>query len=106
MSRFTISNSRSRTGATVPLYYENRVPRMELTNEELNEELEGIFEAAELDETQERRIEQEFVQYQVITREERLEAIAEDIVSHFYGTWLPWQGDGHLDRQSHRRQDV
>ena len=72
-------------GATVPLYYENRVPRMELTNEELNEELEGIFEAAELDETQERRIEQEFVQYQVITREERLEAIAEDIVSHFMG---------------------
>ena len=72
-------------GATVPLYYENRVPRMQLTNEQLNEELQGIFEVAELDETQERRIEQEFVQYQVITREERLEAIAEDIVSHFMG---------------------
>ena len=73
-------------GATVPLYYENRVPRMELTNEHLNEELEGILEAAEIDETQENRVEQEFaIQYHVITREERLEAIAEDIVSHFMG---------------------
>ena len=73
-------------GATVPLYYENRVPRMELTNEHLNEDLEGVLEEAELDETQERRLAQEFgVQYQVITREERLEAIAEDIVSHFMG---------------------
>ena len=73
-------------GATVPLYYENRVPRMELTNEHLNEELEGILEAAEIDETQESRVEQEFaIQYHVITREERLEAIAEDIVSHFMG---------------------
>ena len=73
-------------GATVPLYYENRVPRMELTNEHLNEELEGILEAAEIDETQESRVEQEFaIQYHVITREERLEAIAGDIVSHFMG---------------------
>ena len=73
-------------GATVPLYYENRVPRMELTNEHLNEDLEGILEEAELDETQESRLAQEFaIQYNVITREERLEAIAEDIVSHFMG---------------------
>ena len=73
-------------GATVPLYYENRVPKMELTNEHLNEDLEGVLEEAELDETQERRLAQEFaIQYQVVTREERLEAIAEDIVSHFMG---------------------
>ena len=70
----------------MPLYYENRVPRMELTNEQLNEDIEGILEAAELDETQESRLEREFaMQYQVITREERLEVIAEDIVSHFMG---------------------
>ena len=73
-------------GATVPLYYENRVPRMELTNEHLNADLEGILEAAELDETQESWLEQEFaIQYQVITREERLETVAADIVSHFMG---------------------
>ena len=73
-------------GATVPLYYENRVPRMELITEHLTEDIEQILESAELDETQESRLEQEFaIQYHVITREERLEAIAEDIVSHFMG---------------------
>ena len=42
-------------GATVPLYYENRVPEMELTNEQFNEEFQRILEAAELNETQERK---------------------------------------------------
>ena len=73
-------------GATVPLYYENRVPRMQLITEHLTEDIEQILESAELDETQESRLAQEFaIQYHVITREERLEAIAEDIVSHFMG---------------------
>ena len=34
------------------LFYENRVPALQLTNEELNEELEGILEDAELDDAQ------------------------------------------------------
>ena len=73
-------------GATVPLYYENRVPRMQLITEHLTEDIEQILESAELDETQENRLEQEFaIQYHVITREERLEAITKDIVSHFMG---------------------
>ena len=71
-------------GATVPLYYENRVPRMQLDNDNLNEDLVQIFETAELNETQESRIERDLpIQYRVIMREERLEAIATDIVSHF-----------------------
>ena len=73
-------------GATVPLYYENRVPRLRLTNEELNEDLEQLLEAAELDDTQEEAVEYEFArEYHLITREDRLETIAEDIVSHFMG---------------------
>ena len=73
-------------GATVPLYYENRVAPVLLNNEDLNEEFEGILEEAELDETQENRIEQEFArQYHIITRDERLEDVARDIVSHFMG---------------------
>ena len=73
-------------GATVPLYYENRVPQLQLTNEALNEGLVQILESAELDETQENKIEQEFAkEYHLITRDERLEAVAEDIVSHFMG---------------------
>ena len=73
-------------GATVPLYYENRVPRLQLTNENFNENLERVLEDAELDEAQETRLEHEFArEYHLITRDERLETIAEDIVSHFMG---------------------
>ena len=73
-------------GATVPLYYENRVAPVLLNNEDLNEEFEGILEEAALDETQENRIEREFArQYHIITRDERLEDVARDIVSHFMG---------------------
>ncbi len=73
-------------GATVPLYYENRVSPVLLNNVDLNEEFDQILEAATLDETQENRIEREFArQYHVITREERLEDVARDIVSHFMG---------------------
>ena len=72
--------------ATVPLYYENRVPRLQLTNADLNTDLEKILEEAELDEAQQEKLEREFAQeYQLITREDRLEIIAEDIVTHFIG---------------------
>lgn len=73
-------------GATVPLYYENRIPQVQLTNENLNEEIEQILEDAELDEAQEKRLEREFArQYHIITRDERLETIAADVVNHFLG---------------------
>ena len=72
--------------ATVPLYYENRVPTLQLTNENLNEDLEQILESAEIDEAQETRLEYEFTrEYHLITRDERLETVAEDIVTHFMG---------------------
>ena len=44
-------------GATVPLYYENRIPEVQLTNEELDKDLEALLEAAELDEDQEKKLE-------------------------------------------------
>ncbi|TVR77897.1 MAG: type I restriction endonuclease subunit R [Rhodospirillales bacterium] len=73
-------------GATVPLYYENRIPELQLTNESLSEDLERLLEDAELDEDQERRVERVFArEYHLITRDERLEAIAEDLVRHFTG---------------------
>ena len=71
-------------GATVPLYYENRIPELQLTNENLNDDLERLLEAAELDEAQEKKLEREFSrEYHLITREDRLDAVAEDIVTHF-----------------------
>lgn len=73
-------------GATVPLYYENRIPEVQLTNQELNRDLEELLEAAELDDEQEKKLEREFArEYHVITREDRLEAIARDLVAHFTG---------------------
>ena len=73
-------------GATVPLYYENRIPEVQLTNQDLNRDLEALLEAAELDEAQEKKLESEFGrEYHIITREDRLEAIAKDLVAHFTG---------------------
>ncbi len=70
--------------ATVPLYYENRIPEVQLKNEDLNEDLERIVEESLLDEEQEKKLEREFSrEYHIITRDDRLEKIAEDIVSHF-----------------------
>jgi type I restriction enzyme R subunit len=70
--------------ATVPLYYENRVPEVQLTNEQLNEDMQRLLEEAELDDAQETMLEREFSrEYQVITRDDRLERVAEDIVDHF-----------------------
>ncbi|HBG31811.1 MAG TPA: DEAD/DEAH box helicase, partial [Gammaproteobacteria bacterium] len=73
-------------GATVPLYYENRIPEVQLTNQDLNRDLEALLESAELDEGQEKKLEREFGrEYHIITREDRLEAIAKDVVAHFTG---------------------
>ncbi|WP_338797537.1 type I restriction endonuclease subunit R [Pseudomonas monteilii] len=73
-------------GATVPLYYENRIPEMQLINDNLNEDMAALLEEAELDEEQERKVEQVFArEYHLITREDRLEAIAKDLVNHFVG---------------------
>jgi type I restriction enzyme, R subunit len=73
-------------GATVPLYYENRIPEVQLTNQDLDRDLEELLEAAELDPDEEKKIEREFGrEYHIITREERLESIARDAVTHFTG---------------------
>jgi len=73
-------------GATVRLYYDNRIPELRLSNEDLNEDMERLLEEAELDEEQEKKLEREFArEYHLITREDRLETVAEDIVEHFMG---------------------
>lgn len=73
-------------GATVPLFYENRTPELHLNNPDLNEDLYRLIEEAELDPEQESRLERELSrQYHIITRDDRLEVVAQDIVSHFLG---------------------
>jgi type I restriction enzyme R subunit len=71
---------------TVPLYYENRIPEVQLVNADLNEEMAAIIEDAALDDDQQAKLEREFKrEYQLITRDDRLEKIGEDIVAHFMG---------------------
>ena len=71
-------------GATVGLFYENRTPELRLQNANLNEDLYALIEQAELSEEAERKLQRELGrQYQLITRDDRLEAIAKDIVHHF-----------------------
>ena len=73
-------------GATVRLFYENRVPELQIVNPNLNQDMERLLEEAELDEAQEKMLEREFArEYHLITRDDRLEKVAEDIVAHFMG---------------------
>jgi type I restriction enzyme R subunit len=72
--------------ATVPLFYENRTPELKLENPDLNEDVYDLIEAADLNEGQEKRLERDLGrQYHLITRDDRLETVAKDIVQHFIG---------------------
>jgi type I restriction enzyme, R subunit len=73
-------------GATVPLFYENRIPELQLTNERFEDELNALLEEAELDEKAEGELARRFgQQYTLLTRPERLRRVANDLVSHFVG---------------------
>ncbi len=73
-------------GATVPLYYENRVPRLQNVNENLEEQLGQLMDKYDLDEDEEEKLEKEYSNfYEIITREDRLNTIARDIVAHYAG---------------------
>lgn len=71
-------------GATVPLFYEKRVPEVLNQNEGLSEEFYEILEDENLDEAQQAKLENRFSkELEVIKRDDRLEKIAQDIVFHF-----------------------
>lgn len=71
-------------GATVPLFYNKRVPEVLIQNEDLSEEFYEILEDENLDEAQQEKLEKKFAQeVEVIKRDDRLETIAKDIVYHF-----------------------
>jgi type I restriction enzyme R subunit len=73
-------------GATVPLFYENRTPELRLKNPKLNEDIYDLIEEAGLNEESEAKLERELGrQYHIITRDDRLDKIAKDIVTHFLG---------------------
>lgn len=73
-------------GATKPLYYENRVPEVNLNRDDLGDEIKSLIENSDLTDESEARLEREFARaYHIITRDDRLETIAKDLVDHFMG---------------------
>ena len=70
--------------ATVPLFYEKRVPEVLIQNENLSEEFYQILEDENLDDNQQAKLEKGFsTEMEVIKRDDRLDKIAKDIVYHF-----------------------
>ena len=75
--------------ATVPLYYENRGERLkDLENPEINEEIAAAIEEAELDPSQQAKVEREFAkEVHLLTTEKRLRIVAKDFVRHYTDLW-------------------
>lgn len=83
VSEYSFSQSMD-DGATVPLFYKKRVPEVLNQNEDLSDEFYEILEDENIDEKQQEKLERHYAtELQVIKREDRLEAIARDIVYHF-----------------------
>ena len=70
--------------ATVKLYYENRIPELQIINENLDDDIDEIIKEADLTDEEEERFSKTYVKtYQLITRDDRLEKIGKDVVDHF-----------------------
>ena len=70
--------------ATVPLFYNKRVPQVHLQNEDIDDDLADIVSDEQLTDEQKEKLEREFAQeMSVLKADDRLEIIAKDIVYHF-----------------------
>ncbi|MEW6711687.1 MAG: HsdR family type I site-specific deoxyribonuclease, partial [Candidatus Riflebacteria bacterium] len=71
-------------GATVPLFYQKRVPEVLIQNDNLSNEFYQLLEDEELDTVTREKLEKEYAtEIEVIKRDDRLDTIARDIVAHF-----------------------
>lgn len=75
--------------ATVPLFYENRGEKLkELKSDAINEKIRKAIEAADLDPSQEEKVEREFAkEIHLLLSEKRLRMIACDFVRHYTDLW-------------------
>lgn len=70
--------------ATVKLYYENRIPELQIINDNLDDDIDKIIKDADLTDEQEERFSKTYVKtYELITRNDRLDKIAKNVVYHF-----------------------
>ena len=76
-------------GATVPLYYENRADKIEqLEKPEITDEILAAIETADLDPSQQEKLEREFAkEIHILTAEPRLRSIAKDFAGHYSDLW-------------------
>lgn len=76
-------------GATVPLYYENRGEKIvDLHNPEITDRILDAIEQADMDESQQEKLEAEFAkEIHLMTAEPRLRSIARDFVGHYSDLW-------------------
>jgi len=71
-------------GATLPLFYQKRVPEVLVKNDELNDDFYSIIDEENLDAAQQEKMEKQHTRVvEIIKRDQRLETIARDIVTHF-----------------------
>jgi type I restriction enzyme R subunit len=71
-------------GATLPLRYLNRGEKLSIDNPDLDERMAEIINDEDLDDDQRRKLEREFKRdYPILTSDDRLDAIAKDLVWHF-----------------------
>ena len=96
-------------GATVPLFYENRIPELQLINEDFADELDDDASRRPSSTTTPRaQLARRFATRvpRCITRPERLRTIAEDLVAHFVGRGFDGKAMFVGDRQGHGRSHV
>lgn len=76
-------------GATVPLYYENRGEKiLDIENPEINSRILDAIENADMDVSQQEKLEREFAkEIHLLTAEPRLDSIAKDFVGHYSDLW-------------------
>ena len=76
-------------GATVPLYYDARGEKLEVSIGDLNERIAAKLEEFEIDDINvAERLEKELKRdYHVVTAEKRLDKIARDLVRHYSTAW-------------------
>ena len=84
MSAYIISEQVLKTKPQSHYSTRTEFQEMQLINPDLNDDIYNTVEEADLDEAQEDRLAKEFArEYHILTREDRLNAVAEDIANHF-----------------------
>lgn len=81
-------------GATVPLFYENRGELLGISNPDIAEQMQEVIDSEDdLDINERAKVEKLFKrEYPVLTARKRLDAVAKDVVNHFFNRGYKGKG--------------